>query len=832
MVYRPWRPGTAASQPVLLAFPLGIDHQRPAAKAPLEGGSIERGPRFRLLVERSPDVFYRTRLTPEPVLEYVSPAAEAVTGYSPAELIADPTLWRELVHPDDRALIPGGAAFAAATAGELAAPLVLRWVRRDGSVRWTEHRSAPVFAEDGALVALEGVARDVTARVAGEESARAGDARLRDLLSGIDLGALVLDPSGRVEFVNDFLLRLLGRSRDELVGRDWIDAAVPEGERAAVREAFAAAVAAGAGAGQREDGVVTRSGEERRLLWTSVIQHGADGRVVGLAAIAHDVTEARRVAAEHARLAAAIEQSAESVVITDPATRILYVNRAFERLSGYASAEAVGQTPRILDSGVQPTSYYEAMGAALAHGVAWTADAVYRRKDGSHYRVSSVTSPIWAADGSITGYVDVARDVGRERELESQTEQLVRERALIAETLRSLPSGGDPEATAELFCRQVASLSDIVVASVLGFESDVAAMPLAFVVPASPGLGLRRFTSERSKYLRGRAAAGPWVSEWADDPTHPYADILRSLGVRAFAYAPVQSQGAPIGLLAIGSSRPDAVAQLSEQLGALVDFADLAGALLGRQLGDRGVARRMHAEIEGVIGERAFAPVFQPIVDLRNGVPIGFEALTRFADGAAPDRRFGDAAAVGLGRELELATLGAAIGAARRGISPSRFLHLNVSPDLVLRGTELRALLRDVPHRLVLEVTEHAAVRDYAAFRRGVARLGRPLRLAVDDAGAGFASLRHILELDPAFAKLDISLIRGIDRDPAKQALVAGMRHFARTTRRRLIAEGVETGAEARTLAELDVRLAQGYRFGRPAALSPRSTDRRGGGAR
>jgi len=808
---------------------LAIDDQRPAATVPPEGGSIDSGPRFRLLVERSSDVFYRTRLTPELVLEYVSPAAETVTGYSPAELLDDPTLWQELVHPDDRALIPDGASFAAPTADELEAPLVLRWVRRDGSVRWTEHRSAPIFAEDGALIALEGVARDVTARITGEEHVRATDARLRDLLSGIDLGALVLDTSGRVEFINDFLLRLLGRSRDELVGQDWIDIAVPEDERAALRETFAAAVASGAGAGQREDSIVTRSGEERRLLWTSVIQHDADGRVVGLAGIAHDITEARRIAAEHARLAAAIEQSAESVIITDPATRILYVNRAFERLSGYASSEVVGQTPRILASGVQSKSYYDAMGAALAHGVAWTADVVYRRKDGSHYRVSSVTSPIWAADGSITGYVDVARDVSHERELESQTEQLVRERALIAETLRSLPSGGDPEATAELFCRQVASLSDIVVASVLGFESDGAAMPLAFVVPGSPDVGLRRFTVARSRYLHGRAKAGPWVSEWIDDPTHPYGDIIRSLGVRAFAYAPVQSQGAPIGLLAIGSSKPDAVARLSEQLGALVDFADLAGALLGRQLADRGVARRMHAEIEGVIEERAFAPVFQPIGDLRNGLTIGYEALTRFADGAAPDRRFGDAAAIGLERELELATLEAAIGAARGGVSPSRFVHLNVSPELVLRGTELRALLRDVPHRLVLEITEHAIVRDYAAFRRGIARLGRPLRLAVDDAGAGFASLRHILELDPAFVKLDISLIRGIDRDPAKQALVAGMRHFARTTRRRLIAEGVETEAEARTLTELDIRLVQGYRFGRPAPLSPRSTERRGG---
>jgi EAL domain-containing protein (putative c-di-GMP-specific phosphodiesterase class I) len=329
--------------------------------------------------------------------------------------------------------------------------------------------------------------------------------------------------------------------------------------------------------------------------------------------------------------------------------------------------------------------------------------------------------------------------------------------------------------------------------------------------------------------LQAQAKAGPWVEEWIDDPTHAYGDMMRSLGVRAFAYAPVRSQGAPIGLLVIGSSKRDGVAQLSEQLGALVDFADLAGALLGRQLADRGVARRMHTDLEGVIEKRAFAPVFQPIVDLRNGLTIGYEALTRFADGAAPDRRFGDAAAIGLERELELATLEAAIGAARTGISRSKFVHLNVSPELVLPGTGLGELLRNVPHRLVLEITEHAIVRDYAAFRTGIAGLGRPVRLAVDDAGAGFSSLRHILELEPAFVKLDISLIRGIDRDPAKQALVAGMRHFARTTNCRLIAEGVESEAEAQTLAQLDVRLVQGYLFGRPAPLSPRSTQGREG---
>jgi PAS domain S-box-containing protein len=682
----------------------------------------------------------------------------------------------------------------------------------------TEHRSVPILSEDGTVLVTEGIARDVTARIDDEQRLRASDARMRDLLSTIDLGALVLDSAGRIEFINPFLLRLLDRREDEVIGRDWIDVAVPEAERPALRAVFEAAIAGGTGAGQREDGVVTRRGDQRRLLWTSAIQHDLEGRVVGLAAIAHDVTEVRRSEAERARLAAAIEQSAESVVITDREARIEYVNRAFERISGYRAAEVVGGNPRILKSGIHSRTFYDAMWAALSNGLPWTADLVNRRKDGTLYHLSSVISPIRDADGSITGFVDVGRDVGYERELESRADSLTRERALITETLRRLPPGGDVETTAELFCRQVASLTDVVVAALIAFEVD-GGVPLAYVGPDRPRSEPRRLSPQGSRYLREHAATGPWVAQWSDEPDHPYADVLERSGIDAIAYAPISSEGALIGVLLIGSAQPDAVTQLSGQLGALVDFADLAGALLGPRVGQHRQARRLRSEIEQVLADRAFSAVFQPIVDLRTGRTVGHEALTRFRDGVAPDRRFADAAAVGLGLELELATLEMAIDAARGRLSPSRWLHLNVSPELVLAKVKLDSLLAAALGRVVLEITEHAAVGDYRAFREAIAALGRPVDLAVDDAGAGFASLRHILELKPTFVKLDVSLVRGIDTDPAKQALVAGMRHFARTTCRRLIAEGIETAAEADALRQLNIRLGQGFLLGRPAPL-------------
>ena len=116
-------------------------------------------------------------------------------------------------------------------------------------------------------------------------------------------------------------------------------------------------------------------------------------------------------------------------------------------------------------------------------------------------------------------------------------------------------------------------------------------------------------------------------------------------------------------------------------------------------------------------------------------------------------------------------------------------------------------------------MTEHVVIDDYDQLRAALRNLDPGVLVAVDDAGAGFASMRHILELQPDFAKLDISLVRGIDVDDLRQALAAGLNYYAMRTGCRLIAEGVETQAEADKLRSLGIELAQGYLYGRPAAI-------------
>ncbi|MHB8960279.1 MAG: EAL domain-containing protein [Candidatus Limnocylindrales bacterium] len=218
--------------------------------------------------------------------------------------------------------------------------------------------------------------------------------------------------------------------------------------------------------------------------------------------------------------------------------------------------------------------------------------------------------------------------------------------------------------------------------------------------------------------------------------------------------------------------------------------------------GDPGRPRRL--------GLRSLLPADRRPAD---GV-VGYEALSRFTDGIPPDVRFATADRAGLGIELEVATMRAALEAAAN-LPTDVYLSLNASPALITSG-ELRALLRGCTRAIVLEITEHVVIDDYPALRASLASLVPSVRLAVDDAGAGYASLRHILELAPDFVKLDVGLVRGIDTDPARQALLAGMGYFAVKRRIRLVAEGIETEAELESLRALGISHGQGYLLGRP----------------
>jgi EAL domain-containing protein (putative c-di-GMP-specific phosphodiesterase class I) len=209
--------------------------------------------------------------------------------------------------------------------------------------------------------------------------------------------------------------------------------------------------------------------------------------------------------------------------------------------------------------------------------------------------------------------------------------------------------------------------------------------------------------------------------------------------------------------------------------------------------------------------------VYQPIVDLGRGRVTGVEALARF-DTGMPLQWFEEAADIGLREELEASAVAVEL-AGLPALPVDAYLSLNLSPSTLLRRDVAR-LLGAVPlERIVIEMTEHAPVGDYEALNRALQPLrAGGVRVAVDDAGAGFASLRHILLLVPDIIKLDISLTRGIDSDRPRRALSCALVAFARETSTVIVAEGIETGAELRTLKEIGVTQGQGFLIAKPMA--------------
>ncbi len=559
----------------------------------------------------------------------------------------------------------------------------------------------------------------------------------------------------------------------------------------------------------RPDGVVRIVQEQADLVRDPA---GTPLRWVGTL---QDITERVAAEADRTRLALAVEQTADAVWMTDVDSNVTYVNRSFSRLFGYEPEEIVGRYAGIVASGRHEPAFFEAIWASVAAGETWKGVIVNRRKDGTLVELEAVISGIRDAAGRLIGYMQTDRDVTRERALESALARRARERDMIAAALDRIDSGSSLESMAAVACAEMIKLPDVDSAFVVALDGEDHGLVLAVEGPVAAVFASNRvIPGPRTRYLFEHASTGVWTEDWrarAEDGT--YGERVAATGLRTVAYAPLGGPSGVIGVVGFGihDRAPDSFV---EQLPVLTTFASILGPLLSPGLEARYQEDFARASVQAILDTAAFNSFYQPIVELHTGAVVGYEALSRFADGTPPDVVFALAARSGLGLELETATLRAALEAATI-LPPGPYLSVNVSPALIGSG-RLQAILGGQMRKIVLEITEHVLIEDYPALRRELAALGPTLRLAVDDAGAGYASLRHILELAPDFVKLDVGLIRGIDANPARQALIAGMGYFAVKRKLRLVAEGIETAAELEMLRSLGIGHGQGYLFGRP----------------
>ena len=350
---------------------------------------------------------------------------------------------------------------------------------------------------------------------------------------------------------------------------------------------------------------------------------------------------------------------------------------------------------------------------------------------------------------------------------------------------------------------------------------------LEVVESSIPGLFREGFAQDQQDSLCQAILDGELPPVMPDLRHYPAAmakPAARMPRIRSFVSVPVRlSDGTLYGSFCAAGLTSDP--ELGRRDQALMEvLASAASMLLEPGLLERARATEIETRLEAVVASGGPVVLLQPIVELASGRRIGAEALSRFpAEWAkAPDVCFAEAHSVSKGHLLELL----ALERAATSLEVARgYVAMNVSPATLLLP-ECTDLLERLPlDRVLLELSEHDQVEDYEALGAVLRPLrARGLRLAIDDVGAGFSSLRHIVLTSPDILKLDRSMVDGVAADPVLRTLVKALVDFAHGCGAKLVAEGIETAEDASALLQLEVDYGQGWHFGRPVsadALDP-----------
>ncbi|MHB1209382.1 MAG: sensor domain-containing phosphodiesterase [Acidimicrobiales bacterium] len=286
--------------------------------------------------------------------------------------------------------------------------------------------------------------------------------------------------------------------------------------------------------------------------------------------------------------------------------------------------------------------------------------------------------------------------------------------------------------------------------------------------------------------------------------------------IRSYVSVPVSlSDGSLYGTFCAAGFSADN--ELTKRDRALMEvLASAAATIIEPGVRERHREATIRGQLQPVIVAGGPDVVLQPIVALVTGAREGVEALSRFPHewGKAPDEVFADAASIGVGTELEVLALRRA---AVQIPHISGYMAINLSPRTLL-DERCHTALSEVPaERIILELSEHDPVEDYGLLMETLAPLReKGMRLAIDDVGAGFSSLRHILMTSPDVIKLDRSIVAGVADDQVLRTLVRSLADFGHGAGATVVAEGVETGNDALTLRDVGVDYGQGWYFARP----------------
>jgi diguanylate cyclase (GGDEF)-like protein/PAS domain S-box-containing protein len=537
---------------------------------------------------------------------------------------------------------------------------------------------------------------------------------------------------------------------------------------------------------------------------------------------------------------AALEATANAVVITDREGRVEWINRAFSELTGYGLSEVRGETPRILKSGVQSAFYYEKMWETILGGHVWRGELYNRRKDGTVYVEEQTITPVNGADGSIRHFVAVKQDVTQRRRTEERIRYLalhdpltdLGNRRSVEESLERVVARARRGTPGSLLLLDLDHFK--VVNDTLGHAAgDTVLVELAHLLGTlrRPGDEIARLGGDEFVLvLEGiPAEAGRMVAERLRRAVHEHRfevggrrfDLGVSVGV-----VPIDGRLNAAALLALADSALYSAKERGRNRVVLVD-----GSVVPTPLSEASI---WASRVKDALRDRRFLLAYQPILRLETGLTAHYEALLRLRDEGGglvgPGAFLPAAEQFGLLPQLDAWVVDEVLALLQGRNDIEVFVNLSgasLGEEVHLLAIEERIRESGIGRgRLAFEVTETTAVRDMIAAREWMRRL-RDLgcRFALDDFGIGFSSFSYLQSLPADYVKIDGSFIRDLDTNLANQALVKAIDTVAHTLGKETIAEQVENLGSVAVLRELGVEFGQGFALGEPNPELPPVAD-------
>ncbi|MEF8710225.1 MAG: EAL domain-containing protein [Candidatus Accumulibacter propinquus] len=791
---------------------------------------------------------------------------EALTGYTAAEINALPEKWLSLIHPDDVAAVVVDC--ERLRTGPQQATLNYRIIDRNGNLRWIEDRKISLFAGDGSFLGVEGIVVDsaaatareqgrgfsdphyrslieaafdeLTARKQAETSLRASESRFRRLFesmtSGFALHEIVLDAEGkpcdyRFIDVNPAFEAITGLARADTVGR-CVRELLPNIEPHWIERYGAVALT---GDGQQFDDFSSDLDRQYRVtVYRPEPQQ--------FAVIVDDITALRRHEESLRQAATVFEQTRDGVAITDASARIIAVNRAFSKITGYSSEEVVGRNTSLLKSGHHDAAFYAAMWSQLTGKGFWEGEVCNRRKNGEHYPQWLTISAVLNERNEIERYIGVFTDISRIRNAEAHAEFIAYHDALTRLPNRSLLNIRYQHALDR--ARRHDHKLALLILDLDLFRNINDSLGHEFgdrlLVAITERFKSRLRDEDTLARLHGDEFAVLMEDvEVSADAAVVARDLLKALEA-PFRIGSAEDIyiGASIGI----SISPDDgcdPALLMRNADTAVNLAKAQGrktfCFYTESLTTLALERmRLESSLRKAIELEHLVLHYQPLIEARTGAVIGSEALVRWPDPEqgmiAPMRFIPVAEDCGLIAPLGAWVLLTACRQMKAWLDagrPLRTIAVNVSPrqfflqdvpELVRQtladtGLDARFLELEITEGILIEHGERAV-----AILKRLRELG--VRLSIDDFGTGYSSLSYLKRFPIDKLKIDRSFVRDITSDANAAEIASTIIAMARSLQLSVLAEGVETPAQLAFLERHGCEYYQGYFFCRPVAAA------------